>query len=195
MKEITYADLMSRRITGRDCNWQFPIRKSRKVKMKFKDLPQESTGEFIRIQSGEAVIGVFRGEPHDYIKHWVNNRTEMCQGDGCENCAQGVKGTFRFRINFMVKEGNTYVAKIFEQGRRVYDQLKGLHADYDLEQTVVKITRQGSGAKDTTYTVLPVPKGTLSKEAQDALSKIKLHDLTNQIEEHAESNGDSDVPF
>ena len=201
MREFTYEELVQYRPTGRDCNWQFPIRKSRKVKMKFKDLPQENNGgSFVKIGAGESVVGVFRGEPHDYRQHWLGERSEIClggsSGDGCAHCANGIRATFRFRINFMVKEGSTYVAKIFEQGRRVYDQLRGLHEDYDLEQTVVKITRHGSGAKDTTYTVLPVPKGTLSKEAQEALSKIKLHDLVNPIDDSESHHGsDMDVPF
>lgn len=168
--------------------------------MKFKELPAEvSGGLFVKLDSGDSIIGVFRGEPYDYRQHWIGNRSETCMGgssgDQCKHCAKGERTSFKFRINFMVKEGAGYSAKIFEQGRRVYDSLKGLHADYDLEQTVVKITRQGSGQKDTTYTVLPVPKGALSKEAQDALSKIKLHDLVNPIEEHSENGSDSDVPF
>lgn len=171
--------------------------------MKFKDLPQETSGgSFVKIGAGESVIGVFRGEPHDFRQHWVGDRSEIClggsSGDGCVHCANGIRPTFRFRINFMVKEGNAYIAKIFEQGRRVYDQLKGLHADYDLEQTVVKISRQGSGKDDTVYSVLPLPppKGSLSKEALSAIKDVKLHDLVNPIDDSESHHGsDMDVPF
>ena len=200
MREFTYEELVQYRPTGRDCNWQFPIRKSRKVKtkMKFKDIPSESAGTFLKIKPGESIVGIFRGEPHDYRTHWVNNRSQECTGDGCDNCGQGVKSAFKFRINFMVKEGNAYVAKIWEQGARVYNSLKALSADYNLEETVVKISRQGSGKDDTVYSVLPLPppKGSLSKEALSAIKDVKLHDLVNPIDDSESHHGsDMDVPF
>lgn len=161
---------------------------------------------FLKLKAGEVIRGVFRGDPHEFRLHWENNKSSLCTDDTCERCKSGNKSKFRFRLNFLVKENDHYVAKIWEQGWTVYTQLRDLHAsDYDLEKTVVKITRTGSGLNDTIYSVLPLPppNGLVTKELNDKLSQIKLHDLVNLAESTPESHvepgpghfTESDIPF
>lgn len=93
---------------------------------------------------------------------------------------------FRFRVNFVTKEGATYVPKIFEQGLTVYKQLAELHKEYDLESTVVKVTRNGTGT-DTTYSLLPLLKQAITKEVAAHLSSLELLQLETKIAEGSET--------
>lgn len=201
MKEITYDDLVKNRVTGRDCNWDFPARKSRKMSMKFKELPKEVSGDlFLKLKPDETVQGIFQGDPYEFFNHWTGERSVDCSGEHCKHCEKGDKPRFRFRINFVMKdEQKNYVVKIWDQGRRVYETLRGLSADYDLERTIVKVTRHGSGKNDTNYPVTPVPppKGEFTKELATQLQKLKLHDLANPIQDAGESENEEmdSVPF
>lgn len=139
------------------------------------------TKNFVKLKDKESAIGVFRGDPYDFRQHWVDKRSVLCTGaeKGCKLCAEKVKDGFRFRLNFITKENGGYVPKIFEQGWMVYEQLRALHeGDYKLDKTIVRITRSGTG-QNTSYTVIPVPKGDVTPEIEKTLAAIKLHDLKN----------------
>lgn len=166
----------------------------------------EDSKNYIRLKDGENVTGVFAGDIYEFAKHWVNNRSEVCKGDSCPLCkSSGKRGSFRFRINLIVRgSSGAYEAKIFEQGWKVYKNLRDLNEEYPLEHTIVKITRQGSQMNDTTYSVLPVKDG-LVKPPQAALIKaVQLIDLRH-VDEKAESPAppqeaeplfnEEDIPF
>ena len=92
-----------------------------------------------------------------------------------------------------MNENGAYVSKVWEQGWTIYQTLEGLNEDYNLEEHLMKITRKGSGQNDTTYTILPVPNGGLSKEQLQAVSTVPLPDLNpNAPRPNAEALGDSD---
>ena len=137
--------------------------------MKFKsDLPETGSGSnnFLKLKDKESVVGIFRGEPRDFFAMWDGKKyVEVAEDDP--------NGFFRFKINFVVKEGSNYVAKIFENGSQVYKQLAELHTEYDLQETTVKITRNGTGT-DTSYSILPLLKTPPSKETLAFLKKLEL---------------------
>jgi len=159
--------------------------------MKFRDDVSNLTGgskNFLKLKDKESVSGIFKGDLHEYFIVWENGKSrEVPEGTP--------KAGFRFRVNFVMKEGSTYSPKIFENGPGVYAQLKELHDEYGLDSIVVKITRNGTGL-DTTYSILPLLKQTLSKEAVEFISTLTLHPLENK--DNAPSarnvNGD-DIPF
>ena len=172
--------------------------------MKFKDNVATGGGEnYLKLKSGDSIKGIFRGDPHDYYMHWVGEeegqRTSVeCAAGNCIHCAKGNKKKFRFRVNFVLKENGKYVARIFEQGPRLYNNLRELaKAGYDLEKTVVVLGRQVSGFNDTTYTVLPDPISKVDKTLDMELQLIKLNDLANPVDDSGSvsSTDDSDVPF
>lgn len=151
--------------------------------MKFKDLTNNSSKNLLKLKAGEEIRGVFRGDPVDYRQHWHQNRGVICPGrHKCELCNAGEKSAFRFRINFIVNENGAYVAKVFEQGRAVYEALKALHTDYNLEKHQMKIKRLGSGT-ETTYNILPVPNGNVTDELEKKLSAIPVNPLSEATEE------------
>lgn len=118
--------------------------------MKFKkDLPESGPSNYVRLKDKESITGIFRGEVFDFYSVWESGKPRIVD--------ESVFGArFRFKINFVVKEGASYVVKVFEQSKTVYEQLGALHDEYDLEKTLIKITRNGTGKSDTTYTLLPL---------------------------------------
>ncbi len=119
--------------------------------MRFKDHSSEAGGDklpFVKIKDGEKIIGVFKGEAHEFGLIW-ETKSHVPIGTA--------KSSFRFRLNFITKEGASYVAKCLEQGATVYNMLKDLNESYPLEETVVEIKRSGSTKDDTRYSILPLP--------------------------------------
>ena len=139
---------------------------------------------YLRLKDKESVRGLFIGDPYVFRMHWVQNKGVLCSEDNmCSHCSIGLKSSFRFRVNFMVNIApEKYEAKIFEQGWTVYDAMRQLNGDYDLEKHLVKISRSGSGPSDTSYSVIPVPKGEITPELTKVLGMIKLHDLRHKVD-------------
>lgn len=151
--------------------------------MKFRKIEEYSgSNNYIKLKDKESVVGVFQGDIHELFVKWENGKaTEVSES------TQGA--SFRFRINFVVKDGATFVPKIIEQGVTVYRQLEELHAEYDLSTIFVKITRNGTGT-DTAYSIIP-SKAQIKKEELAHIKTLKLHDLTGK----KESQADDGVPF
>ncbi len=153
----------------------------------------EDSKNYVRLKDGETVTGVFAGEIYEFSKHWVMNRSEVCKGDGCPLCiSSGKRGSFRFRINLVVKtpQGpHGLEPKIFEQGWKFYKQLRELNEEYPIEDTIVKITRQGSQMNDTTYSVLPVKDCLVKPDLAAKIKSISLIDLR-----HSEDKADDAAP-
>lgn len=146
--------------------------------MKFKAASAMDSKNYLRLKDKDTVKGIFQGEPYEFKTHWNGKQSELCSEDSvCPHCAVGLKAKFRFRINFVMKEGDAYVAKIFEQGWTVYNTLKDLSTEYDLENYIVKIGRSGSGINDTVYSIVPVPSGAVLPQTKAILQKVELMDL------------------
>lgn len=178
--------------------------------MQFRDdVSSESGKNFLKLKNDkDSAVGIFRGNPHDFRQHWIkngqNNTSKECKGDGCEYCQQGIKSVFRFRINFVMYDSQQgYFSKVFEQGLTVYETLRGLHqGGYDLEKTLVKITRNGTG-NNTTYLIMPVPNGVdlLTPQKLQMVAQVQLHDVSKIDEPTQSTSGEfssmseSDIPF
>lgn len=145
--------------------------------MKFRtDLPENGGSKnFLKLKDKESVSGIFRGELFDFFVLWENGKTKVVTEDTPD-------AKFRFRVNFVMKDGAVYIPKVFEQGANVYRQLAELHEEYDLENTVVKITRNGIGT-ETTYSLMPLLKQTISKEAMAFIESIQLIGLAHKEEQ------------
>lgn len=132
-----------------------------------KDLPESGGSKnFLKLKDKESVSGIFMGDLHEFFVMWENGKSRVV--------SEGEDGAkFRFRVNFVVKEGAVYVPKIFEQGLTVYRQLSELNDEYGLDAIVVKITRNGIGT-DTAYSLLPLLKQTITKEVATHLKTVEL---------------------
>lgn len=152
---------------------------------RFTEDPQVTGGIFLKIADGEIVQGVLRGEVKTQYVQWGLDKKSTV----CDPKAPGAK--FRFKVNFVVmdKEGNM-TPKILEQGPSFYKDLKAIAEDYDLEQTLIKIKRNGSD-KNTTYTIMPTPK----PPAADTLKKLAALELHPLEDVEAVASDNSEVPF
>lgn len=153
--------------------------------MKFrdqKDMPVTG-GAFLKMRDGEKIHGIFLGDIHEFYSLWTDNKPK--------EVPEGTAGaSFRFRVNFVVKEGAVFVPKVFEQGVTVYKSLAELNEIYPLDKTLVQISRKGSTINDTTYSIVPLPQP-ISESTLAHLKTIELNDLTGK----AKSGGRSDVPW
>lgn len=155
---------------------------------KFNSSPKTSSDSknYLKLKDRDSVTGIFRGDVREFYVQWIDKKPIECD----ENAA-GAK--FRFCVNlvFKDKETNQLVAKIFEQGAVVYNQIKDLNSEYDLETTFVKITRNGSGMNDTNYSILPILKQTVTEQIEKQLSAVELHELAPKSQETHEQDGAS----
>lgn len=153
--------------------------------MKFRDVTELSgPSNFIKLKDGESVAGICRGEIEEGFVVWENRvKTPVPEG------TPGAR--FNFKVNFVVKEGVGYVAKMLEGGIQIYKQLAALSAQWELEETVIFISREGSSQNDTEYTVMPAPpKQQVSKEALEFIKTMELNSFgesekKKEIKNHA----------
>lgn len=152
--------------------------------MKFKaDSGAMDSKNYLRLKDKDSVKGLFVGEPYEFRKHWVGNKTAACSEDTlCAHCAAGLKSSFGFRVNFLIKENETYVSKVFEQSWTTYEAMRNLNQEYDLEKHLVKISRSGSGPTDTAYSIIPVPNGLVTPELAKKLMLVPLQDIKHKDE-------------
>lgn len=153
--------------------------------VEFPDVGSPDGGNlFIRLKDGESINLILRGRLHAFKIHWISGRSSLCLGKkDCEACKSGNKAKFRFNANVIVKEGENYVVKIWEQGWQMFEQLREWGKEMDLEITPIKITRKGSGQNDTTY--VPIPLKPITPAQNDQFRAMKLYDLANLDQELA----------
>lgn len=163
--------------------------------LKFNRQIEESSDNYVKLKSGESIVGVLRGDTLEQYKHWVDKKPILCSEGGCELCASGNRRKFSFKVNFVVKENGQWVPKILDKGASVYKEFKNLSDnDWDLEKTWLKISRQGE-MLDTEYSVTPSKKE-LSKEELKSLSEVELLDLEEKAPQvTSQASSDEDVPF
>lgn len=146
-------------------------------KIEHKRGEDDGHSKFVKLNDGDSVKGVCRGEVYEFHMKWENNKSETVGP-----MAIGAKP--RFRINFVVLEGSKLTAKILEFGPQISNQFYELSQEYDLSKTMVKITRKGEKL-ETEYIVIPVPQPVNMME----MSKVELNIL-----EHKEKPPQQDTP-
>lgn len=171
--------------------------------MNLKKLYEEAQSEprsgggstFLKLESGSSVQGVLRGDATKFGIHWVGNRSVSCPGaDDCEHCQNGERPKVRYLQNFVIYENGAYVAKLFEFGWTVLEQMANLAEDYDLSKWIIKISKTGQKL-DTTYKVVPKPNGALTKDQEAAISAVQLHDPTPKEKAALKAVKNDDIPF
>lgn len=148
---------------------------------------------FLKLGDKEEVTGLFRGEIYSYRHHWQNRRGVECIGPDCQYCKETTEEgkpnypRFRFRVNFVTTKDGKWVAKIYEGGGEIYDQLVSLDRKFDLSKTVIDISRSGTGA-NTKYNIIPRLDIPLNDEMKKQLEAVELLPLTSEaVEQEAAS--------
>lgn len=136
---------------------------------------------YVSLKDGEEITGVFRGNPYTYYRHWTGTNGVECTRklmgtcDLCETSEK--KAAYRFKMNFITSVDGKYVAKVFEGGGDLYDELANLHKKFNLAVNPVEITRRGTGTS-TRYTILPLVNAPLTNEMQMQIEAVPLLKLT-----------------
>lgn len=134
--------------------------------------PTAGSKNFLKFKAGESIRVILKGDPVAFYKIWKEGKSTMA--------AKGSDGAkFRFQINAIVNESGTFVAKILEQGSIFFTDLKALRTDYNLDDTILKITRNGTGT-DTTYSIIPLPGG-IDVATKAKLVGVELIDLGPKV--------------
>lgn len=160
--------------------------------MKFNTIQRKGEGkkysgpkkdEFLKVKSGQSIQGIFVGEPYQFYQHSFypeKKFPELCVNpETCKHCSQGMKPAFRFRVNIIIKENGRLVAKVFESGWKVWQNLMVLNQKFDISRNTIDMTRNGSGT-ETTYTIIPLPDGKLNDEMFAKISAIPLVELEHK---------------
>jgi hypothetical protein len=173
------------------------------------DLPDWSSGvgkHLLKVEEGKAAVGNIRGKLERFYQHWQGGRSSICPGrDTCSLCQSTDdsvrKASGKFRVNFVMREnpadkGSPLVARIFEGGKRVYDQLLQLNQDLPLEKAWLKISRSGKG-KDTQYMLsyLVGENAVVTPAQEKDIVKVPLHDLSVSKPEEETSDANEEAPF
>lgn len=162
------------------------------------EFPKRSNGggsdgpsNYLRIKDGESVTGILRGELYKYYQTGFGPTAQVV-GPG--------EGKERFKANFVVKEDEKFVAKLWEFGPKIYDMLAALHeSGWKLDNTLLTISRVGSTKENTKYTVSPMKKEPTAA-AMKEIEKLEMNSLgpkeQGPLKNYAPSDEESDtIPF
>jgi hypothetical protein len=130
---------------------------------------------FVRLQNdGDAVVGVFCGEPYAREVYWDGEKYVEATADGPPPGATAKTPSLRVALNFYVpSEG---AMKIVEGGTQWFRDLVNVREKYGLDKWLFEIKRHGK-PKDpkTKYTILPEEK--IDDALRATLARVATHDL------------------
>lgn len=130
---------------------------------------------FVRLQNdGDAVVGVFCGEPYAREVYWDGEKYVEATADGPPPGATAKTPSLRVALNFYVPSEGTM--KIVEGGTQWFRDLVNVREKYGLDKWLFEIKRHGK-PKDpkTKYTILPEEK--IDDALRAKLSHVPAHDL------------------
>lgn len=159
-----------------------------------KNAEGEGGGTYLRLKDKEKATGIVKGKIHVFYAIGFGADTRIV--------GPGEGGKKKYRVNFVVKEGSDYVAKIWEFGPKIYDSLSLLESEgWDLSKTLITVTRSGSTKEDTRYGVTP-NRQEPTPAALKAIGALALHELDHKARASAaqspspqEEKTEDEVPF
>ena len=139
--------------------------------------------DFINIEPGKHVQCFIAGDPVYFRKHWIQaiQKVRFHKETDCTFCKDypDSKPSFKFRVNLIIIENGAKLAKVWEGGWQVHEDILALHdAGVDLERTPVQISARKSGGKVKT-TIIPLMDKRLPDAHVAELKKIELKDIWN----------------
>ena len=146
-------------------------------------------GKFLKLEVGQSVSGVFRGEIKSYWQNWPKG--------GTKETSDVAKPGFqeRFKVNFVVYEEGAFVAKIFDLNLFTYNQIATINESMDIETIKCTISRQATG-KGSTYFIMPNLKEPLKPVALEAIGKVPLVPIGQMpAQEQAPGDDNGELPF
>lgn len=133
---------------------------------------------YLKIKDGETIHGVFRGDPYEGYSNFQTKKWYPLEAGKQEGTS------YRFRVNVIIKEGASYVAKVWEQGyertkdiAKLMKEAKRYHQQDTLDNLVIAITRHGATKDDTSYE-LEIAEQQPGAATWKVINAVKLNDLS-----------------
>ncbi len=124
-----------------------------------------SGGAFLKLDTGESVNAVLKGELYTFWQVWPQGGTKQVFTEPTAGAQM------RFKINAIVYEDGGFTAKVWEFPAATNDMLFELQQEVDLEKTKLKISRTGQGKKKMW---MVIPLGPLDAKALKAVDAVAL---------------------
>lgn len=143
------------------------------MKTQVREMPQGSGsggGKFLKMEVGQSVSGVFRGETVSYWQKWPRG--------GVKETSDIPKPGFqeRFKVNVVIHEEGQFIAKIFDCSLATYNQIATINESMDIETIKCTISRQPAG-KGSAYFVMPNLKEPLKPAQLKSIEAVELNSL------------------
>lgn len=162
------------------------------MKFKKREEPKSEgngSSNYLRVDDGKSVTGVFRGEIFEFYQIWP-------QGGAKQVFAEPTAGAKRrYKVNFVTIEGGKAVAKVWDFPNSVYNMLADLGEDLGedvFDNTKFKLTKRGTG-KETKWTVVAL--GQLDDKGLRAIEAVQLNVLDGGVSGPKSETLDDEVPF
>lgn len=144
--------------------------------MKFTHVASQSNGDgsggaFLKLDTGESVNAILRGDPYVFWQVWPQGGTKQVFTEPTAGAQM------RFKINAIVHEDGKFVAKIWEFPAFTNNMLAEFQKDLDLEKTKLKISRTGTGKKKMW---MVIPLGPLDAKTLKQIESVELLPLEPQ---------------
>lgn len=138
--------------------------------MKFEYIAQQSEGSgtggaFLRMDTGDSVNAVIRGDVHKYWQIWPQGGTKQVFDEPTAG------SQLRFKVNVVINEDGQFVAKIWDFPAATNNMLFEIQKEVDLEKTKIKLSRVGQGKKKSW---MIIPLGPLDAKALKQVEAVEL---------------------
>lgn len=118
---------------------------------------------WLKLKEGETVYAIIDfSSIKSVAKHWTGKRSELCLGQGCPHCLEGIPKRWRYQARLIVDRDSFN----WEFGERVMTDLNDI--PHETNWAHIAITRLGE-SRDTRYQISPSEAKPESEEVQQAL--------------------------
>lgn len=132
---------------------------------------------FLKFKDGDKKTIVLRGEVFEFRTKWQNGKSVVVPDSDHE-------GRSRFRVNAVIFEENKYVAKIWEYGISINNQLVDIQdAIPQIDRIKLRVSRSGSTKDNTQYNVIPLAHEPLSAKQLQEIESVNLNLLSHSSKE------------
>ena len=129
-----------------------------------------SKKNYVTLKDGDSVSCVPRGKLYKYFSMFGDKKEYQ----------EWVEGrSARFKINLLVKTDNGWEPRIFNSGKETFNRIGAAILEHG-KSALLKISRSGSGKRDTSYKVEFVKK--LTQGEMDAILKVKIYEFGKREE-------------
>jgi hypothetical protein len=145
----------------------------------------ENSGRYLKIEDGESVVAVLRGEIQMKYLLWANGKSE--------EVVPGTPGAKpRFSVNAVIHENGKFVAKVWDFSTTTCGELEKINERDPLATTKIRITRHGVKL-DTIYEIKALfgDKDKLTSQQLQEIETVELNDLDKKVKAKSQEKPDS----